>query len=208
MRKEIIDYIEKTIIPRYENNYIGDDKERINYVQKRSETIIKENNLEINPEILYVAIAYHDIRKNNEEKNHEKISAEIMYNDENLKQFLTEEERTIIKEAIEDQRANKQEEPRNIYGKILSSASRNTKIEQTFKRSYLYGKKKNPNLTEDEIFENAYEALKNKFGHDGYAKFYFKDTEYEQFLKDIRKLLEDKDNFIKQHKEYIEGELK
>ena len=65
MRKEIIDYIEKNIIPRYENNYIGDDKERINYVQKRSETIIKENNLEINPEILYVAIAYHDIRTNN-----------------------------------------------------------------------------------------------------------------------------------------------
>ena len=53
------------------------------------------------------------------------------------------------------------------------------------------------------LYNGAYEALLNKFGENGYAKFYFKDSTYEQFLTDIRKLLSDKDNFIKTQKEYI-----
>jgi uncharacterized protein len=197
------EYVEKNIFPLYENNYIGDGFDRINYVINRSESIIEENNLNVDYDILYTAISYHDIRKNNDEKNHEVISAEIMFNDEFLKGYFSLEQRMIIKEAIEDQRANNDKEPRNIYGKILSSASRNSSVEQCLKRSYLYGKKKNPDLNDDELFERAYEALLNKFGEKGYAKFYFEDYTYEQFLTNIRKLLSDKDSFINTQKEYI-----
>lgn len=42
-----------------------------------------------------------------------------------------------------------------------------------------------------------------KFGENGYAKFFFKDEEYEQFLKDIRKLLSDKNNYIETQRNYI-----
>lgn len=197
------EYIEKNIFPLYKNNYIGDGIERIYYVINRSESIIRENNLKINDEILYTAIAYHDIRKNNNEENHEIISANLMFRDDFLKDFFTKEERIIIKEAIEDQRANMTKEPRNIYGKILSSASRNSSVEQCLKRSYKYGKKKNPNATDEEIFEGAYNALFNKFGKNGYAKFYFKDEVYESFLKEIRDLLSDKNKFIETQRKYI-----
>ena len=108
------EYIEKNILPLYEHNFIGDGRDRIEYVINRSNQIIEENNLNIDQNILYTAISYHDIRKNNDESGHELISAEIMYNDEFLKSFFTEEERVIIKEAIEDQRANMINEPRNI----------------------------------------------------------------------------------------------
>lgn len=201
--KNLKTYIEENIFPLYTNNFIGDGLERIKYVINRSENIIKENKLDINSNILFTAISYHDLRKNNDEENHELISAEIMYNDNFLKEFFTEEERLLIKEAIEDQRAKKETEPRNIYGKILSSASRNSSIEQSLKRSYYYGKKLDPNATDNELFERAYNALSKKFGENGYAKFYFKDSTYEQFLHDIRELLSDKDNFIKIQKEYI-----
>lgn len=127
-----------------------------------------------------------------------------MYNDEFLKTFFSGEDRLIIKEAIEDQRANSKTEPRNIYGKILSSASRNSSVEQCLERSYKYGKKKNPNASDDEVFGGAYEALLNKFGKDGYAKFYFKDSIYENFLQDIRELLSNKDKFISEQRKYIE----
>ena len=126
-----------------------------------------------------------------------------MFNDDFLKSYFSLEERTIIKEAIEDQRANLNKEPRNIYGRILSSASRNSSIEQCFKRSYIYGKKKNPNFSDEEVYENAYKVLLSKFGENGYAKFYYKDSVYEKFLIDIRILLSNKDLFIKAQKEYI-----
>ena len=203
INNKLKEYVENNVFPLYENNYIGDGLDRINYVIKRSENIIKENNLKVDNDILYTAISYHDIRKNNDEKRHEITSGEIMFNDEFLKDYFSPEQREIIKEAIEDQRAKTDREPRNIYGKILSSASRNSSVEQSLKRSYLYGKKKNPDLSDEELFERAYEALLNKFGENGYAKFYFKDSIYEEFLIEIRKLLSDKNNFIKTQKEYI-----
>ena len=46
-------YIEQNIFPLYEKNYIGDGIDRIKYVIKRSENIIKENDLKVNDDILY-----------------------------------------------------------------------------------------------------------------------------------------------------------
>ncbi len=198
------DYIKKNIYLLYKDNFIGDGVDRIDYVIKRSDRIIEENNLQIDNDILYTAISYHDIRVNNEEKNHELISADIMFKDDFLKNYFSEEQRTIIKEAIEDQRANAEKEPRNIYGKILSSASRNSSVEQCLKRSYFYGKKKNPDFQDEKIFEESYNALLKKFGKNGYAKFYFKDSEYEKFLENIREVLEDKDKFISTQKSFID----
>lgn len=203
INQELKKYIEKKILPFYDDNYIGDGRERVDYVLKRAHQIIKENDLEINENILYTIVSYHDIRKNNEEKNHEQISADILYKDEFLKSYFTENERTLMKEAIEDQRAKKEEEPRNIYGKLLSSASRNSSVDQSLIRSYQYGKKKDPNKTDDEIIEGAYHALLSKFGYNGYAKFYFKDSTYEEFLKEIRKLLSDKEKFIEKQRTLV-----
>ena len=53
INKKLKEYVEKNIFPLYENNYIGDNLDRINYVIKRSESIIKENNLKIDNDILY-----------------------------------------------------------------------------------------------------------------------------------------------------------
>ena len=203
IKQKLKDYIENNILPLYDDNYIGDGRDRVEYVINRSNQIIEENNLDIDENILFTAISYHDIRKNNEEEGHELVSAEIMYNDEFLKSIFNEEERIIIKEAIEDQRAKLEDEPRNIYGKILSSASRNSSIEQCLERSYKYGKKKNPQATDEEIFEGAYNALSSKFGKDGKANFFFKDDTYEKFLYEIRELLSDKDKFIDKQREYI-----
>jgi len=128
----------------------------------------------------------------------------MMRNDLHLKQFFDDAQLQVIKEAIEDHRASSKEEPRSIYGKIVSSADRNSSIEQCFKRSYFYGKEHTPNASEEELFERAYEVMKKKFGKEGYAKFFFKDAKYEKFLLDIRALLEDKEKYIACQKAYIE----
>ena len=76
---ELKQYIENNIYPLYQNNYIGDGVDRIDYVINRSKKIISENNLQIDDDILYTAIAYHDIRTNNKEQEHELASAKKFY---------------------------------------------------------------------------------------------------------------------------------
>lgn len=198
-------YVENEILQEYQKNEEAHGRSHIEYVIKRSFELVKENQLSVDENMVYLIAAYHDIGHHIDRKNHEKVSAEIMEKDQNLIQFFHPEQLQIIKEAIEDHRASAEEEPRSIYGKIVSSADRNSSIEQCFERTYSYGKKHTPEASDQELYERAYEVLKKKFGKDGYAKFFFKDETYEKFLKDIRELLEDKEKFIACQKAYIES---
>lgn len=203
INSKLKEYIEENVFKEYSKNEKAHGINHINYVIERSFELVKENNLDVNLDMVYVIASYHDIGHHIDSKNHEIVSADIMSKDKKLNSFFSKEELNIIKEAIEDHRASSNHEPRSIYGKIVSSADRNNTIEDCLERTYFYGKKLNPSLTDEELFERAYEVLVNKFGENGYAKFYFKDSKYENFLKDIRKLLKDKDKFIKTQREYI-----
>lgn len=202
INKSLKKYIEENIFPIYEKNEKGHDINHIKYVIKRSFKFAKEIP-NINFDIVYTAASFHDIAHYIDPKKHEVLSAKIMHKDENLKKCFNDEQRLIIKEAIEDHRASNKYEPRSIYGKIISTADRNNNVNDCLLRSYTYGKKHNPNLSDEQLFEKSYYHLKDKFGYDGYAKFYFEDQEYEKFLSDIRYLLKDKEKFIKVQQEYI-----
>ena len=197
------EYIEKSVLPQYNKNEKAHSIKHIEYVIRRSFELIKQNELEVNNNIVYVVAAYHDIGHYIDPKRHEIISAEIMSKDEKLKHFFSEEEIVLIKEAIEDHRASADHEPRSIYGKIVSSADRNNTVEACLERSYYYGKRLRPEATDRELYERAFEHLNLKFGVNGYAKFFLKDVEYEKFLEDIRMILKDKEEFCKIQEEHI-----
>ena len=203
INNELKKYIEENIFPEYNKNEKGHGIDHIHYVIDRSFELVKENNLDVNLDMVYTIAAYHDIGHHIDSKTHEIISADIMSKDKELKKFFNDEELTIIKEAIEDHRASAKDEPRSIYGRIVSSADRNNDVESCLRRTYTYGKKLNPEATDEELFLRAYDVLVNKFGENGYAKFFFKDSKYEEFLKEIRTLLKDKKNYIEKQKEYI-----
>ena len=167
-------HIENNILPEYNKNEKAHGIEHINYVIRRSFELIEQNKLNVNNNIVYVVAVYHDIGHHIDRKKHEIVSAEIMSKDEELKQFFTQEELLLIKEAIEDHRASAEHEPRSIYGKIVSSADRNNTVEQCLERSYYYGKKISPECTDRELYERAFVHLNLKFGYNGYAKFYLK----------------------------------
>ena len=197
------EYIEESVFPQYEKNEKAHDINHINYVIRRSFELIKQNNLDVNENYVFTIAAYHDIGHHIDSKKHELISAEMMYKDKKLKDFFTETEIMIIKEAIEDHRASSNHEPRSVYGKIVSSADRNNTVEQCLERSFYYGKKLDPNATEQELYKRAFFHLNEKFGENGYAKFFLKDCEYEKFLKEIRKILKDEKRFCEIQKDYI-----
>lgn len=204
INKELKKYIEDNIFPIYDKNEKGHGIEHIKYVIKRSFQLVKENNLDVNYDMVYTIASYHDIGHHIDSKRHEIISADMMSKDQNLEKYFSNQELTIIKEAIEDHRASSKNDPRSIYGRIVSSADRNNNVEDCLRRTYIYGKKLNPDATDEELFIRAYDVLVNKFGEDGYAKFYFKDKQYESFLKEIRLLLRNKEKFINTQREYIE----
>ena len=196
-------YIEENVFPEYEKNESGHGIDHIKSVINRSFELVEENQLNVNLDMVYVIAAYHDIGHHIDSKTHEIISADIMSKDKNLTEFFNEEELKTIKEAIEDHRASSKEEPRSIYGRIVSSADRNNNIEDCLRRTYTYGKKLNPDATDEELYLRAYDVLLNKFGENGYAKFYFKDSQYEEFLKELRTLLKDKEKYLNTQREYI-----
>ncbi len=200
------EYIQNNIFPIYNKNDQGHNLEHIKYVINRS-IKFADTIPDLNYNIVYTVAAYHDIGHHIDPKKHELISAEIMYADDKLKEFFNDEERIIIKEAIEEHRASSNHEPRSIYGKIVSTADRNNTVEACLRRSYCYNKKLHPEFNDEQIFEDCHYHLNDKFGENGYAKFFFKDEEYEEFLKDIRELLSDKNKFIETQKNYI-NELK
>ena len=102
-----------------------------------------------------------------------------------------------MSEAVEDHRSSLETEPRSIYGKIVSSADRNTKLDIPLKRTYAYRLLYNPDHTIDEIIEESRQHIINKYGKKGYAneKMYFEDDEYQKFLEDIEILTHHKEAF-------------
>ena len=204
VNEELKKYIEDNIFPEYNKNEKGHGIEHIKYVINRSFELVEENNLDVNLNMVYVIAAFHDIGHHIDAKTHEIISADIMSKDKTLPKFFNKDELITIKEAIEDHRSSASDEPRSIYGRIVSSADRNNTVEECLRRTYAYGKKHFPDYTEEELFIRAYNVLKDKYGEGGYAKFYFKDTQYENFLKDLRELLKDKNKYIETQRNYIE----
>ena len=196
INKNIEKYIKAEILPQYEKNDSGHSLEHIDYVLKRCFKFSKQFQ-NINYNILYTIAAFHDIAHHIDKANHEKLSAEFFYYDEKMKEFFSEGERILIKEAIEDHRASSTYEPRSDYGKIISSADRSTDIDDFLRRTHAYTLKHFPNCTKQEMIERAYKHTDQKYGKSGYAKHYIKDEEYEIFRENISLLLSNKESFIK-----------
>lgn len=193
-------YIESNILPLYSKNDVGHGIKHIEYVIDRSMKYADTLD-DINYDMVYVIAAYHDVGHSINAKNHEKISSEMLLKDRNLLNYFSNEEIKLMSEAVYDHRASMDGEPRSIYGKIVSSADRNTSIDDILRRTYSYRISNFPNSSLDEIISESLEHIKNKFGDMGYAsdKMYFDDKEYESFLNDIRELICNKDLFIEKY---------
>lgn len=204
INSELKQYIDENILPQYESNNIGGHGiSHIRDVILRSYEIISEFGLEVNHDMIYTIAAFHDIGYKEDKDNHEQVSSEKFLKDETIKKFFTDEEIQIIAEAIVDHRASLEYEARSIYGKIVSSADRETSVENMLKRSVAYqaDKHKDENPTVEQVIEYSFKKLSSKFGKGGYAKMYYPDKKYTDYLATMQDLLEHKEKFVKAEKE-------
>ena len=194
MNEKLIEYIETNIFPEYSKNDNGHGIEHINYVIERCFRFAEQfENIDLN--MLYAIASFHDIAHHINKNNHEKLSAQIFYENEKMKSFFTDEQRIIIKEGIEDHRASSDYPPRSDYGKIISSADRSTDVNKFLERTHEYTIKHQPDCTIKEMTERAYQHTLEKYGGDGYAKHYVIDEEYIKFRNEINNLLSNRESF-------------
>ena len=207
INKKLKKYIEKNIMNKYkDDNYGGHGWEHIQDVINRSFELMDKFALEVDPNMVYTIAAYHDIGYRQDPDNHEKVSSEIFLQDEEMKKFFNDEERNIIAEAIVDHRASLEYEARSVYGKLVSSADRAIDVDDMLRRSIAFQteKHKSENPTIEQIIEYSFKKLSSKYGNGGYAKMYFQDDKYKDYLAKMNKILSDKNEFIKAELELIE----
>lgn len=202
LNEELVEYIEKKIFPLYDRNEFAHGINHIKTVIRRSLELADGYDVDFN--IVYTVAAYHDLGHFIDRKRHEIISAEMFMKDENIKRWFSDEQRLVIKEAIEDHRASCNHVPRTIYGKIVSTADRTiVDIDNTIKRSYTYGKKNYIGLSEEEQFDKVYEHLVEKYGERGYAKVYLEEKEFDEAVSKLRQALENREEFIERVKRVV-----
>jgi len=194
LNQKLKDYIEINILPEYTKNDSGHGIEHINYVIDRCFRFAKQfDNIDL--DMLYTVAVFHDIAHHIDKKNHEILSAKIFYDNEDIKHFFTDEQRIVIKEAIEDHRASSDSVPRNNYGKIISSADRSTDVNEFLRRTHAYTLKHTPEATLEQMLIRTYNHTSDKYGDKGYAKHYVVDDEYNEFRNEISNLLSDRNLF-------------
>ena len=199
---EIQNYIEEKIIPRY-RAMSGHTDKHIQQVITRS--LKFADGLEgINRDMVYVIAAYHDLGREVDDDHHEIESAKMLRSDMELEKFFTATEIETMAEAVEDHRASNKHEPRSIYGKIVSSADRNTSVDQMLERCYDCTRLWNPEMTDDEVIETARKHLREKYSPDGYAakKMYFPDPDFQSCLEEIERITRDPEKFRRIQKEF------
>ena len=124
VNEELKKYIEENVLPEYDKNEKGHSIDHIETVIRRSFELVKQNELDVNPDMVYTIAAYHDIAHHIDSKNHEKLSADYLLADTNLKNFFSDDQIKIMAEAVADHRASMEGDPRSEYGKLVSSADK------------------------------------------------------------------------------------
>lgn len=189
------DYVEKKVFPLWELNDKGHGPIHRTEVIRRIFALNETFQLNLNPNMLFVIASYHDVGKYIDHKKHHLIAAAKFMEDEQIKQFFTDNQRIIIKEAIEDHRFSKEDDPRSVYGKLISSADRNTTIEMVFIRSFFVAKDRMPDMNINEYLDYTVNRLINKYSEENPENMFFEDDIYKVFLKDMRDLLTRPDDF-------------
>ena len=192
---EIRKYIESEILPRY-SQLGGHTNDHVDQVIERSLRFSTQVP-DINVDMAYVIAAFHDLGRLVDDETHNIESAKMLRADEFVKEHFSAEEVEIMAEAIEDHRASLGREPRSIYGKLVSSADRNSDKEGMLSRSYDYAKHLHPEMTDAQLMEEARVHLREKYSPDGYAAktMYFDDPDFQAILVWIEEITRTPEKF-------------
>lgn len=187
-------YLHENIIPIYQT---FDPAHQIDHVLKVIDNSLKiAADYDVDLDMVYVIACYHDIGIKFGRDNHHLTGGLFLFDDHVIREYFSPEKCLVMKEAVEDHRASRDEPPRSIYGKIIAEADRDISPDIVMRRTVQFGFKHYPNLTRDEHIERAYQHILEKYGPQGYLTLWLDTEKNRQGLKSIHDLLSDKPKMI------------
>lgn len=162
VNRSIKDYIEKNILPKYNDFDDAHNISHVNQVITNSLSIAKKLK-NINPNIVYVIAAYHDLGLSIDRKQHHVESVKIFESDNYIQNYFDHDEIQMIKEAIHDHRASSST-ARNIYSKIICDADRDYNFDRIILRCIMYRRE----LQETKLYDEILIHIKDKYSIGGY----------------------------------------
>ena len=205
MDKRLKDYIDNKIKPMYRTFDKGHDVSHFNFVTKNCIKYAKELNEKIgygiDLDIAYIVDAYHDIGISCGREGHALSSGRMVREDGYLALFYDEQTIEMIAQACEDHSSHLDHEPRSIYGKIVADADRNNTVYLVFSRPIKYGLKNESYLDREGHINRVYEFANNKFGRNGYVRYWLDIAETRKEQQKLWDLLDHEEAC----KQYIAG---
>ena len=164
VNQKLISYIEKNILPYYDTFDKGHDIRHANGVINLGMAIIRDPSLSeenLNTDMVYTICAYHDIGISVDRENHGIHSSKMFRKDKFILATFTPEQIKIMAEAIEDHRSEFIGKRRNIYGKVLADADRESAYDpvRAVDRLWGYRLKHMAHMTDKERFDDMIEYI-------------------------------------------------
>lgn len=187
IREEIKEYVEREIIPRYDN---FDAAHRRDHVMSVIEASLRYAKIyDVDEEMAYVIAAYHDTGLTHGREQHHSFSKQIILNDGELSKWFTAEQIATIADAAEDHRASSKHEPRTIYGRIVAEADRVIDTETIIRRTIQFTLAHNPTLSREEGYDRMVEHLSEKYDYGGYLRLWLPESDNAQRLEHLRQTI-------------------
>ena len=192
--EEIRDFLEREIVPLYDNFDAGHGRDHVHTVMSQSLSLASHYP-EVDTCLLLTAAAYHDLGLAFGRDEHHIHSARIVRDDQRLRHWFNEEEINIIAEAAEDHRASSGHEPRTIYGRIVAEADRIIDSETIVRRALQYGMSHEPGVDREAQYRRLMDHMLEKYAEGGYLKLWIPYGDNARRLKEFRQTLADEQAF-------------
>ena len=182
-------YIEQSILPQYEAFDGGHRHDHADSVIRESIKLARE--YQADERMAYTIAAYHDLGLRIDREKHHIHSGEILMADETLRQWFTQEQLLMMRDAVEDHRASSKNPPRTIYGAIVAEADRQMVPETVIHRTMAYSAKLFPNGDFETLYQRSKEHLLEKYAEGGYMHLWLNSERNMQGLQALRDIIRD-----------------
>ena len=187
--EQLKQYIEQEILPQYDAFDGGHQRDHARMVIDESLKLARAYGAD--ERMAYVIAAYHDLGLRFDRETHHLHSGEILMEDQTLRQWFTQEQLVIMREAVEDHRASSKHPPRSLYGAIVAEADRQINPTLVIQRTMAYS----ANLFPDGDFETLYQRSKahllEKYAEGGYMRLWLNSERNVRLLEELRAIIRD-----------------
>ena len=190
VREEIVDYVESSVIPSYAAFDKGHREPHARYVIGQAMELA--SHYDVNPEMVYVAAACHDLGLAEDRRTHHLVSGRMVREDATLRRWFSGAQVETMAQAVEDHRASSDHEPRSIYGRLVAEADRQIVPETVIRRTVQFGMDHYRELDREGPWARTLEHLLEKYAEGGYLKLWIPESSNAARLAELRGLIRDR----------------